>query len=80
MSAITRKKEIDLTAGTSFGVQYAKPLFISTGDTAHIRATSIDVKKAQTGIQFPPRAFTRDPHYKSTCPAMLIPVFKENRE
>jgi hypothetical protein len=49
-SDIERKKEIDLTAGTSLGVQYAIPLFISTGDMAHMSATSIDTRKAQIGI------------------------------
>jgi hypothetical protein len=50
INAIVRKKDIDLTTGTSLGVQRVIPLFKSTGDTAHIRATSIDARKAQIGI------------------------------
>jgi hypothetical protein len=58
IAAIVIKKEIDLMAGTSLGVQYFIPLFMSTGDIAHIRATSIDVRKAQIGTNIPPYAYT----------------------
>jgi hypothetical protein len=49
-TAIARKNDIDRIAGTSLGEQNFKPSFRRTGETAHIKATSIDIKNPHAGI------------------------------
>jgi hypothetical protein len=49
-AAITRKNDIDLTAGISLGVLCFKPSFCRIGETAHMKATRREARKPHKGI------------------------------